>query len=82
MVMSCITSMELEVLINGKTGPTLSHIFFSNDSLFCLKATAQNCRVIEIILQCYCQASRQLVKFQKSNMFFSPNTPMPPLKVL
>lgn len=126
MVMSCITSVELEVLINGKTsnsfkpsrglrqgdrifpylfiiitdvlstiincvvsrgflqgikfnreGPTLSHIFFSDDSLFFLKARAQNCRVIERILQCYCQASGQLVNFEKSNMFFSLNTPMP-----
>ncbi|CAL9017676.1 unnamed protein product, partial [Prunus brigantina] len=36
-------------------GPTLSHLFFADDSLFFLKAIEQNCRVLDRILNCYCR---------------------------
>ncbi|CAL9028853.1 unnamed protein product [Prunus brigantina] len=60
----------------GRGGPTLSHLFFADDSLMFLKATENNCRMIVRILDSYCMASGQLVNFEKSNMFFSPNTPL------
>lgn len=48
----------------------------TDDSLMFLKATENNCRMIVRILDSYCTASGQLVNFEKSNMFFSPNTPL------
>ncbi|VVA37299.1 PREDICTED: reverse mRNAase, partial [Prunus dulcis] len=39
-------------------------------------ATENNCQMIVGILDSYCTASDQLVNFEKSNMFFSPNTPL------
>lgn len=124
--MSCITTVDFAVIINGQTGDsfktsrglrqrdpispylfiiicdvlsamincavgrgilqgikfhsdglTLFHLFFADDSLLFLKASEQNFQVLERILQYYCQASDQLVNFEKSNMVFSPNTPLP-----
>lgn len=56
-------------------GPTLSHLFFADDSLLFLKVTEENCIAIERILTSYCQASGQVVNFEKSSIYFSPNTP-------
>ncbi|BFG35167.1 hypothetical protein CerSpe_214410 [Prunus speciosa] len=56
-------------------GPTLSHLFFADDSLLFLKVTEENCAAIERILKSYCQASGQVVNFEKSSIYFSPNTP-------
>lgn len=55
--------------------PTLSHIFFADDSLFFIRASLQNCLVLDKILSDYCIASGQQVNHDKSSIFFSPNTP-------
>ncbi|PWA55547.1 hypothetical protein CTI12_AA426470 [Artemisia annua] len=49
--------------------------FFSDDSLFFLKASNDECRALVSILNSYCKASGQTVNFGKSSAFFSPNTP-------
>ncbi|ONI00794.1 hypothetical protein PRUPE_6G105300 [Prunus persica] len=36
-------------------GPTLSHLFFADDSIMFLKATKQNCTTVESILTSYCR---------------------------
>ncbi|BFG16821.1 hypothetical protein CerSpe_030950 [Prunus speciosa] len=60
-------------LCNGS--PTLSHLFFADDTLLFIKASPENCNRMTHILEAYWAASSQLVNFDKSNMFFSPNTP-------
>ncbi|KAL6269322.1 hypothetical protein ACE6H2_026233 [Prunus campanulata] len=59
----------------SRDGPTLSHLFFADDSILFLKATDRNCNAIASILNSYCHASGQMVNFEKSSVYFSPNTP-------
>ncbi|VVA31667.1 PREDICTED: reverse mRNAase [Prunus dulcis] len=59
----------------ARRSPTLSHLFFADDSLFFLKADVLNCQRFMQVLDKYCLASGQCVNFEKSNMVFSPNTP-------
>ncbi|BFG30782.1 hypothetical protein CerSpe_170560 [Prunus speciosa] len=59
----------------SRDGPTLSHLFFADDSILFLKATERNCNAVASILNSYCHASGQVVNFEKSSVYFSPNTP-------
>ncbi|KAM1428983.1 hypothetical protein ACFX2I_045229 [Malus domestica] len=56
--------------------PTISHIFFADDTLIFLKADKANCNNLSRLLATYCLASGQAVNLQKSCVFFSANTPM------
>ncbi|KAL6128197.1 hypothetical protein ACLB2K_071553 [Fragaria x ananassa] len=47
----------------------------ADDSLFFLKATFLNCWNLMNIFTVYCHASGQSVNDEKSNIYFSPNTP-------
>ncbi|XP_068323434.1 uncharacterized protein [Pyrus communis] len=66
-------------LINGVhmnlTGPTISHLFFVDDTLIFLQANRQNCDNIMHILNMYCLASRQQISLHKSSVYFSRNVP-------
>ena len=54
----------------------LTHLFFSDDSLFFLKANTGNCRRMAECIQRYCIASGQKVNLEKSSIVFSSNTPL------
>ncbi|CAL8993016.1 unnamed protein product, partial [Prunus brigantina] len=60
-------------LCNGS--PTLSLLLFADDTLLFTKASVVNCSRMTHILDAYCAASGQLINLDKSNMYFSPNTP-------
>ncbi|KAK2642401.1 hypothetical protein Ddye_024164 [Dipteronia dyeriana] len=47
-------------------GPTISHLFFTDDSLLFSKANDTNCKAVKIVLENYSMASGQLVNFNKS----------------
>ncbi|PWA65154.1 hypothetical protein CTI12_AA306500 [Artemisia annua] len=56
--------------------PVISHIFFADDSLFFLKAKISECDYLLELINRYCEASGQRINFSKSEVMFSPNTPM------
>uniref|UniRef100_A0A803PU32 Reverse transcriptase domain-containing protein n=1 Tax=Cannabis sativa TaxID=3483 RepID=A0A803PU32_CANSA len=58
----------------ARRAPTISHLFFVDDSLLFSSASLEAATVIKQILHDYSLASGQLVNFTKSALFFSPNT--------
>ncbi|KAI5313939.1 hypothetical protein L3X38_043115 [Prunus dulcis] len=73
LVMSCVTTVNFTVVINGQRGEAFSPS--RDDTLIFLKATTQNCQNISRLLQAFCAASGQQVSLTKSNVVFSSNTP-------
>ena len=57
-----------------RNSPELTHLLFADDSLLFLEASNANLLVMKNIFNVYCDASGQLVNFDKSLMFFSKNT--------
>ncbi|XP_027174276.1 uncharacterized protein LOC113773872 [Coffea eugenioides] len=58
----------------AKQGPSVSHLFFADDSLIFCKANGDEAGHIKEILECYEKASGQQVNINKSAIFFSKNT--------
>ena len=54
--------------------PTISHLFFADDSLFFCNAHLADCAYLLQILSMYERASGQKINFDKSAVCFSPNT--------
>lgn len=54
--------------------PSISHLFFADDSFLFCKANLNEARVIRDILESYCQMSRQLVNYRKSAVYFNNGT--------
>lgn len=58
----------------SRVGPSITHLLFADSFLF-FKISDSGVSAIQSILESYCQISGQLVNFQKSNIFVSPNSP-------
>jgi hypothetical protein len=58
----------------SKRGPSLSHIFFVNDSLLFYKANSMEWKRLTKILEKYGEASGQRLNKDKPSIFFSRNT--------
>ena len=58
----------------GRGCPTLTHLFFADDSLLFCKTSVQECQKLVDILNCYEEASGQKINTDKSSIFFSPPT--------
>ena len=54
--------------------PSISHLFFVDDSFIFVCAIMYECSQLKICLDVYEKASEQLVNFQKSTLSFSPKT--------
>ncbi|XP_070677810.1 uncharacterized protein [Malus domestica] len=67
---------ELSGVQLNQHGPTISHIFFADDTLIFLKADQVNCRNLVKLMKVYCDALGQLVNLNKSSVFFGTNVPV------
>lgn len=59
----------------ARSCPSISHLFFADDSLIFFKATPEVCATIRNCLSIYERASGQLINYEKSSLTLSPNTP-------
>lgn len=55
-------------------GPTISHLFFADDSIIFCKVTSEDCDALQKVLNTYELASGQQLNRAKTSLFFSPNT--------
>lgn len=53
--------------------PIVSHIFFVDNNLIFLKANMNDCNNFKHISREYEMALGQMINFEKSSIFFSPN---------
>ena len=74
---SLIKRAESEGVLHGcrvsRTGPTVSHLLFADNSLFFFRASERECNVMKKLLLQYEEASGQGVNFTKSGIMFSSN---------
>lgn len=56
------------------SSPSISHLFFADDSLVFFRAKRQDCLNVRSCLSSYERASGQMINFDKSALSFSPNT--------
>ncbi|KAH9763516.1 reverse transcriptase domain-containing protein [Citrus sinensis] len=72
-----IRQTEHQKLIHGLNfgkDLTISHLMFADDSLIFARATADECRNLKRVFECYERVSGQIFNMEKSSMFFSSNT--------
>ena len=78
---SLIHQVEVDGHIRGvaicRDGPKVSHLFFANDSVLFCRATEAECNKILEILEVYERGSGQKINRERTNLFFSSNTPLP-----
>ena len=56
-----------------RRGPSISHLFFADDSIIFYKASMEECDALQRILKVYELASRQQLNSAKTFLFFSSN---------
>ncbi|KAE8681243.1 hypothetical protein F3Y22_tig00111332pilonHSYRG00015 [Hibiscus syriacus] len=66
---------EIKGIRASVRGPRVSHLFYADDSLLFVKNSMTEVRRIKGILDKYEKASGQKVNYEKSSIYFSPNTP-------
>ncbi|KAL9664847.1 hypothetical protein QQ045_020256 [Rhodiola kirilowii] len=58
-----------------RNAPTVTHLFFADDSIFFIKAEAGEARSLKAILSPYECVTGQRINYEKSEIVFSRNTP-------
>lgn len=59
----------------ARQAPTLSHLFFVDDSLFFFRASVDSCQAVRDTMKLFCDISGEMINYDKSSVMFSPNTP-------
>lgn len=74
-----IQQRERQGFIHGrripKQAPSISHLFFTDDSLLLFRANDRESAQMKVVLSLYKKASGQSINFQKSTLSFSSNVP-------
>jgi hypothetical protein len=73
-----ITANEEGTLLgvpSSRRGPSISHLFFADDSLLFCRSTMSQWNSLTRVLRCYEEASGQRLNNSKTSIFFSRNTP-------
>ncbi|KAL5579373.1 hypothetical protein UlMin_011815 [Ulmus minor] len=74
-ILACFEERKLFTGIKITSGcPSISHLFFADDSLIFCKAKLSEATHLKSCLNSYAKASGQLINFDKSAFSFSPNT--------
>ncbi|KAL5573647.1 hypothetical protein UlMin_023244 [Ulmus minor] len=74
-MLACSEERKLFTGIKIASGcPSISHLFFADDSLIFCKAKLSEATHLKSCLNSYAKASGQLINFDKSAFSFSPNT--------
>ncbi|KAL5579343.1 hypothetical protein UlMin_011785 [Ulmus minor] len=68
---------RLKGLIFGRNEVTVSHLLFADDSFMFLDANRSNFEALSGILGLYCAASGQIVNYDKSEICFGRDVPLP-----
>ncbi|CAL1353631.1 unnamed protein product [Linum trigynum] len=73
MLTNAMESQHLHGLKIHRLAPTLSHLFFADDTYLFLRATSSECHNLLQLLHLYEEVSGQRVNLQKSSVCFSSN---------
>ncbi|XP_019173482.1 PREDICTED: uncharacterized protein LOC109169037 [Ipomoea nil] len=78
LLMMCVTSAGARGDIHGiritRAAPSVSHLFFANDSLMFFRATQFEAQRVKDCLEIYSATSGQVINYEKSSAMFSSNT--------
>ena len=69
---------EKRMLIQGlkfSKEVTIFHLLFADDNPIFTKASVESCKHLKAFFECYASASGQMLKYDKSSMFFSEKIP-------
>jgi hypothetical protein len=55
---------------NGRLGPAVSHLLFTDDSIFFAIGESKNLQTLNEVLNIYSEGSGQRINFQKSAVYF------------
>ena len=58
----------------SKQAPSVSHLFFADDSIIFCRATLEECKQVAEVLDTYEKVSGQKINKDKTSLFFSKNT--------
>ncbi|KAK9911294.1 hypothetical protein M0R45_035213 [Rubus argutus] len=75
---SLVRNAGMNRLIHGvsiaRGAPSVSHLFFADDSLFFCDATVSDCSNLKEVFRIYEESSGQKINYEKSAVCFSPRT--------
>lgn len=70
-----VDSKEWQPLKVTRYGPSLSHLFFADDLILFARVTREQMKLINKVLDDFCQASRETISREKSVIFCSRSMP-------